>query len=142
IFYFVPVAFLVYHTNPKAPFWAAGVCTFLSLMGYVLSPESNVSNDITLLNRFFAIIAMWVISYQVREIIKNKNQFVITSWLRGGATELAEKIKGELSVKEVADLILEFFELKTEAKVGVVYLKDEQGILNFLTGRGAARDSV
>ena len=134
IFYFVPVALAVYHSNPMFPVYGALICTFLSILGFLASPASEISIEITRMNRLFSIIAMWVVTYQVREIIKNRNETFVATWIRSSVNELAEKIRGELSVKEVSDHILTFLRQKIDSKISALYVKENNKTLKFLTG--------
>lgn len=134
IFYFVPVALAVYHNNQNFPYIAAAFCTVLSLIGFAISPDSDISVEITRLNRLFSIISMWVVSYQVKEIIKNRNATFTTSWIRAAMVDLTERIRGELGVKEISNRILFFLNEKIEAKISALYIKENSKDLTYLTG--------
>lgn len=125
IFYFIPVALSVMHANPGFPIHVALSTTFLCTLGFFLSPASEADAEVSQLNRLFAIIAMWVVSWLVRLIIIGRNNVEETSWIKSSTSELVSLIRGELTVEEISQNIMDFFSKKISFKVGAVYLKRE-----------------
>lgn len=135
IFYFLPVALAVFHHRPNFPIITSFSLTVLSTGGYFLSADSTASVQTAVLNRVYAIIAMWAIAFLVKQIITNRNKVESNTWLKSEATELTTQIRGELSIKEVGDRILSFLADTLDFKVGALYLKRQDSIhLSFLSG--------
>lgn len=94
-----------------------------------------MSIEITRLNRLFAILVMWVVAYQVTQIIKSRNLSFIASWIKASSADLSTKLGGELSIEEVGNELLQFLEEKTDSKVSALYSSEDSKNLNFVVGR-------
>ncbi|HLT21898.1 MAG TPA: hypothetical protein VKZ84_00575, partial [Bacteriovoracaceae bacterium] len=69
IFYFLPVALSALHNNKTFPVRIALVTTCLAVVGYLLSPASDIERTLSIINRFFAILSMWGASFLGTQVI-------------------------------------------------------------------------
>lgn len=135
IFYFIPIAFSIFHRSPRYPLCIALLVTILSPLGYYLSPVSTVSIALIFMNRSFALISQWVVAYLVRQVIRNRNIVLENTWLKDGSNDLADKLRGEHSIREIGERSLRFLAEKTDFKVAALYLRKENSTkFEFLTG--------
>ena len=135
IFYFIPVALSVFHQSPRFPVALSIFLTALSALGYFISEDSDANYQRAILNRFYSIVAMWVVGFLVKQIITNRNKVEENAWFKNEANELSILIRGELSMREVGDRILDFLSDSIGARIGALYISREASHdFHFLSG--------
>ena len=135
IFYFIPVVLTVLHHRPKLPFMVAVLCTTLCFIGYHFSPPAEIATTFAFRNRYFAISAIWIVSFLVNRMIVTNNAVATTSWQKTRANLLVDSMNGELSLKELSNEIMNFFAESTEMTIGALYTKVEKAeAVEFLAG--------
>lgn len=144
IFYFIPVALTAIHHRPEMPVMIAGLSTALSVIGFFLSASNpDLAPGLPFMNRMFAIITIWIVALMVRQVIKTRNENIVSAWIRDGLGQLAEQIRGELSIKEISDRLLAILSKKLECKVAAVYHKKEyQDSFQFVNGIAFTRQAT
>lgn len=126
IFYFIPVAISVLHRSAIFPINMAIVCTILSVLGFYASAENaNISNTLAFVNRLFAIFCLWVVAFLVKKNIKARNSAEEKSWIKSGAFEIAGQLRGELTVREISENLLDSLNKRIEFNVGALFIRKE-----------------
>lgn len=140
IFYFLPVALTVLHHRTIVPILTALLTSVLIFVGYFLSPEGPLQ-AVAGLNRSYAAITIWIVAFMVRMIIKSRNQVLDNDWVKSGANEVANQVRGELNSDEIASNTLGFLATYVEAKAASLYLFDEnKKHLTFISGHAFVPD--
>lgn len=135
IFYFIPVALTILHHSPAFPIQVSLGITGLATLGYFASEDSDVDFQRAILNRVYAVIAMWVVGFLVRQIISGRNKVEENNWFKEKAAELAIHTRGELSMREVGDRIMNFLAETAGFKIGTLYIsREEADDFQFLSG--------
>ena len=140
IFYFMPVALTVLHNRASAPFLAALLATILIGIGYYISPDSGIYGPVAL-NRSFAAINLWLVAGMVSMIIKTRNKVIENDWIKSAQNDVANNLRGELSIDEIGTVIFQFLSTRTELKAGAMYLfEDSTKSLQYVTGYAFSPD--
>ncbi len=85
--YVIPVALSLFTSRPSSIFITAAVSTVLIVMGYHWSPAGVSPRDIVLMNRAFAVGAMWTVALLLfgarhfREVTRHLDAVREISWL-------------------------------------------------------------
>lgn len=139
IFYFIPVALTVLHHSPAFPIQVSIGISVLATFGYFVSEDSDADLQRAILNRVYAVIAMWVVGFLVRQIISGRNKVEENAWFKEKAAELAVHTRGELSMKEVGDRILNFLAETVKFKIGTLYIsREDSQSFQFLSGHACS----
>lgn len=140
IFYFIPVALTVLHNKPSTPFLTALLTTILITIGYYLSPVSTNSGPVGI-NRAFAGLNLWLVAFMVSMIIKTRNKVLDNDWIKSAQNEMANRLRGDLSIDEIGQTIFQFFSTRTHLKAGAMYLMQESNqTLQYVTGYAFSPD--
>lgn len=124
VFYLLPITLAVLHWRPALPIHAAGLATFLAILGQ-LNASGYVPGTIELLNRSVSIFVFWCIALLVRQVIITRNNNLRQSWLKTTQSELATHVRGELSIQDFAQRSLTFLADRLSAQVGVLHVRSK-----------------
>lgn len=142
IFYFLPVALTVLHYRPIVPIVTAILTSVLIVLGYFISPEGPLQ-AVAGQNRSYAAITIWVVALMVRMIIKTRLQVEENDWIKSGANEMANQIRGELTPEEIGHNTLAYLAQYIDAKAGALYLYDDKKkVLTFTAGHAFVPDNA
>ncbi|MFH1159483.1 MAG: ATP-binding protein, partial [bacterium] len=76
-------------------------------------------------------VSLFDMTKKLRETsLEIKNQ----DWLKTGLNELSQKTSGERGIKELTDDVIIFLAHYLDSRLGLLFLKDDQDILNFIAG--------
>lgn len=132
IFYLAPVAIAIFSTKPRLPIFVAAVASVLLIIGFFFSPTSELAAWMPPLNRVFGFITIWVVASIVSQVVSTRMRLQREDWLRSGHVELADQLRGDLTVKEVSEKALRFIANRLDATVGALYVAVDPGRLTRL----------
>ena len=140
VLYQVPMVLALSATRPAVPMLAAGIATALIVAGFFLSP-AGMNPEVAMTNRAGGIIAVWVLAIAGSQLIRARLAMKRQDFLQRGQTGLAELLRGDHTVAEVADRTLRFLSRYLDAQVGVLYGR-VSGALVRLAGWGHRVESA
>lgn len=126
ILYFLPIVFAVRQSWPNAVLYIAALASVFAIFTHLNAPAGS-STFIAVFNRGIGIFTIWCVAFLVRQVIVTRNDIERQGWLRGTQTELGVAVRGELSVEEFAERALGFLAERLGAKVGALYVREDDG---------------
>lgn len=123
IFYFLPIAVLIFAGNAVLPLVAAAVTTVFIVVGYEISPE-GADAPLAITNRAYALVSMWIMAFIIRMTIMNRNSVNRHAWIMAGRASVAESLKGEHSVSELMNRATAAISQYLGAQVAAVYFSN------------------
>lgn len=93
-----------------------------------------------IVNLLLTYVAYWLIRGQLAAQNRQLEEQAHLNWVRGGLSELAELLAGQLSPHEVADKALSFLSRIFSVPAGNLFLAREKGLERFATLGGAPAD--
>ena len=121
----------------RARLWVGSV---LLPIGYLLSPDGGVAS-IAPLNRVFGFLAVWVLGGFGYRVIAGRNELHRQNWLERKQAELAEQVRGEQCLADLAGGALAVLGRIVGAQVGVLYERDAN-VLKRVVGWGFEPDEA
>lgn len=135
IFLFLPVALTIFSHRPVFAIQTAFVASICNILGFVLSPPTEVSQTLAFLNRTYSIISIWAVAYAVYQALKLRQTVTREGWAREGLRRVSEAVRGELSVEQVASRGVEVLAQYLGADIGLVYgIRNGKPVLEPMAG--------
>jgi CheY-like chemotaxis protein/signal transduction histidine kinase len=125
VLYMVPVALCVLQNKESLGFIAASVNTLLIIIGLLVSPSGVISTSVSMLNRGFAVFAMFCLAWMAHEAIRERLKARRLFWLQQGQSGNAMSMIGELSPSQLGANFLRHAATYLDAQVGLLYRLDK-----------------
>jgi CheY-like chemotaxis protein/signal transduction histidine kinase len=138
----LPVVLCFFQSRQVVPVLIATFASAFSILGFFISPPSEVSQDIALLNRTFAASGIWISAILVRQILGAKALLERQDWVKSRTAQLSAAVRGELTAKEIGESILTFLSEHTGLVVGNLYLRSSPQELTHLAGHASAQTAM
>jgi CheY-like chemotaxis protein len=124
LFYLIPLGASIFLTRPGAPLLVAALSTALIVADYIYSPAGSSGAEwVAQLNRSFATVVIWAFAIQTRMTIIARESLRKQAWMRAAQSTLAQRVLGELTLKDVGDRITTFVSEYLGASVGALYAR-------------------
>jgi CheY-like chemotaxis protein len=140
VLYMLPVALCVLQNKESLAFIGAAVNTLLIIIGLLVSPAGPISNSVSMLNRGFAIFAMFCLAWMVHEAIRERLKARRLFWLQQGQSENAMSMIGELTPAQLGANFLRHAATYLDAQAGVLYRLDKGSLIRTSSYAFAAPD--
>jgi CheY-like chemotaxis protein len=120
VLYQVPMVLALSAASTAVPILTAAGATALIVAGYFLS-AAGMNPGVAMTNRAGGVIAVWALAIAGRQLIRGRLAMQRQNFLQRGQTGLADVLRGDNTVAEIADRSLRFLSRYLDAQVGVLY---------------------
>jgi hypothetical protein len=127
VFYLVPVLLCFLLRQPVVPVGVAALCTMLTAAGFALSPP-GIDPGLAATNRALGVATLWATAAAAFLFIRGKLAVERQEWLQSGQVGLADRMAGDQDVAGLADGVLRELALRLGAQVGILYVRNGDGL--------------
>lgn len=139
ILYCIPVIMSIRSINPLLPIILAVLVNLFSFVGFYFSPSGNL--EAAILNRFIAGITIWIMALIVRQVILTRNASERLSWLKIAMGQLTDSLRGEFTMEQLGQNVVEFLEVHTGMKMGAIFVRNNgYTLLTFCAGKALPKE--
>ena len=128
LFYMVPVMLAANQRRPDFPPLVALTCMVLIWVAFLLATGDNHST-FTIINRSMGCAALAIVGGLGWQAIRSRMRADTLFWIEQGRTGISPMVMGDKEEAAVAQSALDFLVKYTNARAGVLYVMQEQGLL-------------
>jgi CheY-like chemotaxis protein len=142
VFYFIPILIAVLDHRAKTPYLVAALATLLVIAGWMLSANNDlIQVQVAQTNRSMKVLSLWFIAALVSRMIQSIQDGAEREWIKSRASELSLRLRGEKTVEQVGQELLQALAEFSDLKIGAIYYRhDHLQHLNFLAGHAFIPD--
>jgi signal transduction histidine kinase/CheY-like chemotaxis protein len=125
--YLLPLALTLLSRQPVLPLFAAALMTALLVTGFYISASGGMPPQFAIFNRSIACLTIWLVALAINRIIQVRVAQDADTWLKTHQAVVAEHLRGDVPLKELADSVLRYFATILDARAGALYSTYAQG---------------
>jgi CheY-like chemotaxis protein/signal transduction histidine kinase len=124
ILYVVPVGLCLLANRPSLALVTGAACSVLLVAGYAVSPPSSLV-DIAIVNRGLGFAVLWCVVVLTQRVVVARGDLARQKWLREAQAELSMGVRGERSIEQLGERVLELLCRKLGADAGALYVLEQ-----------------